>query len=110
MERRTFLTTATIAAATASIGRSATDAPSGRLIDTNVYLSHWVIRHSWAETPARLLAKLRQHGVESAWCGSFEGVLHSDIAGANARLAETCARDGGGVLVPFGTVNPTLPD
>lgn len=80
------------------------------LIDTNVWLSAWPTRGSWAATPRALVAKLRRHGVVSAWTGSFDAALHTDIAGVNARLAEACARDGEGVLVPFGTVNPALPD
>jgi predicted TIM-barrel fold metal-dependent hydrolase len=85
---------------------SATEA----LIDTNVYSSHWVARRSWAETPSLLAGALRRHGVTSAWVGSFDGVLHTDIAGVNTRLAEACAHEGSGLLRPFGTVNPTLPD
>src|SRR4051812_22103182 len=114
MERRTFLTSTALAAAMAPVLRSAqaavgSAAPDG-LIDTNVYLSHWAVRRSWAETPARLVERLRHHGVVAAWTGSFDAVLHTDIAGVNARLAETCAREGCGILQPFGTVNPTLPD
>lgn len=113
MDRRSFLTTAALAAATTPLTHAARPPlpnADGGLIDTNVYLSHWVVRRSWAETPARLVEKLRHHGVTSAWTASFDGVLHTDIAGVNSRLAETCAREGGGILRAFGTVNPTLPD
>jgi len=113
MERRTFLSTAAVAVATAPLLRSAQAASSasgGGLVDTNIYLSHWAVRHSWAQTPRLVLEKLRHHRVTSAWVGSFDGVLHTDIAGVNARLAEDCAKDGGGVLRPFGTINPTFPD
>ena len=114
MQRRTFLTSAAAASATLlatrATGASGNAPTASGLIDTNVYLSDWVIRHSWADTPAKLVAKLRRHGVTSAWVGSFEGVLHTDIAGVNARLAGACLRDSGGILRPFGTINPALPD
>ena len=114
MDRRTFLTTTAAAALSATaVTRAAetkTTATAAALIDTNVSLGHWPSRRSWAETPRLLVDKLRRHGVTSAWAGSFESVLHSDIAAANARLAETCSREGVGVLVPFGTVNLSLPD
>ena len=112
MKRRTFLTAA--ASAVALSGASSLSAQPasdyGPLIDTNVSLSQWPIRHSWAPTPAALVQRLKRHGVTSAWTGTFEGVLHTDMSGANARLAETCRNDGAGVLVPMGTVNPTFPD
>ena len=114
MERRTFLSTSSLAASAFAALRPVSAAPSpaksGGLIDTNVYLSHWAVRHSWATTPALLAEKLRRHGVTSAWVGSFEGALHTDISGVNARLAEACARESGGLLRAFGTINPTFPD
>jgi uncharacterized protein len=112
MDRRSFLSTTALAAVAVPLAAqtSAGGPAAAGLIDTNVYLADWVVRRSQLDSPAALVRKLRHHGVSSAWTGSFEGVLHSDIAGVNARLAEACARDGGGVLRAFGTVNPTLPD
>jgi hypothetical protein len=109
MERRSFLPS--LAAATTAPGRAAVAADAGRgLVDTNVHLSSWVVRRSGLDTPRQLVEKLRRHDVTQAWTGSFEAVLHTDLAGANTRLADACAREGGGTLVPFGSVNPLFPD
>jgi len=80
------------------------------MIDTNVYVSQWPFRRLNGDEPARLVAKLNDAGVEQACAGSFEGILERDIAGVNNRLAETCHSFGNGMLIPFGTVNPKLPD
>jgi predicted TIM-barrel fold metal-dependent hydrolase len=58
---------------------------------------------------SELVTILRQHGVTQAWAGTFDGILHKDIAGANARLIEECRKHGHGILLPFGSVNITLP-
>ncbi len=111
MDRRQFLATS-LAAAGAATARAAAPAASSRpeLVDTNVALAHWAVRRSYVETPAALVAKLRRHGVTQAWTGSYDAVLHTDLDGANRRLAAACATEGGGVLVAFGTVNPLFPD
>jgi predicted TIM-barrel fold metal-dependent hydrolase len=80
------------------------------LIDTNVSLFHWPFRRWPADDADELVKILKRHGVMQAWAGSFEGVLHKDIAGVNTRLAHACHKHGHGILAPFGSVNPTLPD
>lgn len=78
------------------------------IIDTNVHLGRWPFRRLRGDGSAAELAELlRAKGVTQAWAGGFEGVFHLDVAGANARLAEACR---GGFFLPFGTVNPALPD
>ncbi|HEY1109348.1 MAG TPA: amidohydrolase family protein [Opitutaceae bacterium] len=113
MYRRTFLTAAgASAAAIPSLSSLANAAipPASGLIDTNLSLGDWVIRRSGIPNAGQLLAKLSQHRVTSAWVGNIDGVLHTDIAGVNYRLAATCASEGAGKLVPFGSINLTFPD
>lgn len=80
------------------------------IIDTNVYISQWPFRRLPGDELPAFIAKLREHNVTEAWAGSFDGILHEDVGGVNKRLAETCRTTGEGLLIPFGTVNPTLPD
>ncbi len=80
------------------------------IVDTNVYLGHWPFRRQGYEERARLVAKLKSAGVGEAWGGSFDGLLHRDLAGVNARLAEECKGATDVKLVPFASINPKLPD
>jgi predicted TIM-barrel fold metal-dependent hydrolase len=79
------------------------------MVDVNVNLSRWPFRRLPCDEPSVLVAKLRKVGVTQAWAGSFDGVFHKDIAAANARLAAGC-REYSGFLLPFGAVNPKMPD
>jgi predicted TIM-barrel fold metal-dependent hydrolase len=78
-------------------------------IDTNAYLGRWPFRRLPCDETSRLLGRLDRHGVAQAWVGALEGVFHRDLGGVNLRLADECQRHPGR-LVPFGSVNPKLPD
>jgi predicted TIM-barrel fold metal-dependent hydrolase len=80
------------------------------IVDTNVNLSRWPFRRLSGDDPATLVARLKKHNVSQAWAGSFDGIFHKDIAGVNARLASDCRTYGQGILLPFGSINPKLPD
>jgi predicted TIM-barrel fold metal-dependent hydrolase len=83
------------------------DEPMPNFIDTNVSLFHWPFRHLPLAAPQRLAAKLRSLGITQAWAGSFEGLLHRDLAEVNRRLAENCRKYA--EFIPIGSINPTLP-
>lgn len=87
-------------------------APSAKaaLTDTNVHLFEWPFRRLKYDRVGALVEKLRHHGVQQAWAGSYEALLSKDPSGVNARLVEACAREGRGMLLPFGSVNPLWPD
>jgi predicted TIM-barrel fold metal-dependent hydrolase len=86
----------------------ASESPPFRIIDTNVSLFQWPFRRLPLDETDALVTKLRSLGIAQAWAGSFEGILHHDLAAVNRRLAEACKSRA--ELVPIGSVNPTLPD
>jgi len=80
------------------------------MIDVNVNLSRWPFRRLVGDEPDTLVSRLRARGVTHAWAGTFDGLFHKDVAGANERLMADCQRFGRGALIPFGSINPKLPD
>jgi predicted TIM-barrel fold metal-dependent hydrolase len=80
------------------------------MIDVNVSLGSWPFRKLPAEDAEALAMRLRRAGTSQAWVGSLEGLFQRDIGGANARLADACRSVEAPRLVPFGTINLTVPD
>jgi predicted TIM-barrel fold metal-dependent hydrolase len=118
LNRRTFVKGMLLPVAVGALAGNAHPAPADdepagappNLIDVNVHLFDWPFRQlKYAQTGA-LLAKLRKHRIVQAWAGSFEGLLHKNLDGVNARLAHECQANGENMLVPFGAINPALPD
>ena len=104
-------------AATASVASVLTTTPAQsverestliEIVDTNVSLFQWPFRRLPLDDTTALVKKLRSLGIAEAWAGSFDGVLHRDIAAVNQRLAQECKRFG--ELIPVGSINPELPD
>ncbi len=113
IHRRDLLNVAACAGAVSLItDRSAKSAEgddeSFEIVDTNVSLFQWPCRCLPLDTTSKLIEKYRSLGIRQAWAGSFEGVLHRDVAAVNQRLVDACKRHS--ELIPIGTVNPTLPD
>src|SRR5262245_53329132 len=121
IQRRDFLKTSLLPAALPLLASRAfethaadnelagADAKPPGITDTNVHLFDWPFRTLKYRRTADLVAKLRKHRVTQAWAGSFEALLHKNLDAANARLAAEC-RASGGMLLPFGSVNPVWPD
>jgi uncharacterized protein len=115
LSRRSLLKAA-VAAGGCGLGRPLRAKPASEAtaaketVDTHVYLGQWPHAYLTDGEPAALIAMLRRHGISQAWAGSFDGLFYKDVAGVNERLAEVCASTDKKFYVPFGTVNPMLPD
>jgi predicted TIM-barrel fold metal-dependent hydrolase len=79
-------------------------------IDVNISLFQYPTRRWLLDETKSLVEFLKSKGVTQAWAGSFEGLLHNDVAAVNERLAAECRKTKEEFLIPFGTVNPQLPD
>ncbi len=80
------------------------------MIDTSVNLFRWPYRRLIGDDAETLASRLRARGVTQAWASSYEALLQRDMAGVNVRLVHACIRAGANFFLPFGCVNPKLPD
>ncbi len=113
LDRRSFL--GALAAGVGALGWPKAEAASeaetsSGFVDVNVSLGPWPARRVGGDTAGQLVTLLREQGVTQAWIGSLDALLHRDVAGVNRRLAQACAQESQGLFLPFGAVNPTLPD
>src|SRR3954468_3451305 len=119
MHRRDFMRSMAVAGAAAiatfetessEAAESSVRHRKGGIIDTNVSLCRWPFRRLPLDDPKKLVLKLKGAGISQAWAGSFDALLHKNLAAVNESLAIECRKHGHGMLLPFGTVNPKLPD
>jgi predicted TIM-barrel fold metal-dependent hydrolase len=117
LNRRQLLKGAIATTAAGGLARStsATETASSAtaidaLIDTHIYIGRWPHARLPNDELQALLTAVRHNQVSQAWIGSLDGLFHKDIGAVNQRLADCCAQQEGRLLIPFGTVNPTLPD
>lgn len=115
LNRRDVLELAAAAGAAASApppcGAADGNSKTGRTadactVDTNVSLFQWPFRRLPLDEIDALVGRFRSLGIGQAWAGSFEAILHRDLAGVNERLAVACRRFP--ELVPIGALNPLL--
>src|SRR5258707_3080018 len=118
VSRRNFLKGSTTTAVSArpllaadaqAAGAPATARPR-EIIDTHVYLSSWPARRINGDETSELVDLLRKQGVTQAWAGCFDSLLHKNTAYVNSWLAAQCGQHGANFLMPFGAINPKLPD
>ena len=120
MQRRNFIKTLAVGGAGALVGAQPTSSEAaespttrrrkGDMVDTNVSLSRWPFRRLPLDETRKLVTKLKGAGISQAWAGSFDALLHKNLGAVNESLADECQKHGHGALLPFGTVNPKLPD
>ena len=79
------------------------------IIDVNVSLSRWPNRRLPLDETSKLAAALKQNGVSQAWAGTFDGLLHNDLAAANKWLVDQCRSVDEKLLLPIGAINLSLP-
>lgn len=79
------------------------------IFDVNVYLSRWPFRRLPQDEPKQLVQKLKQNQIQKAFAGSFDGLLHKDVYAVNERLVQDCQNHGPSLLIPVGSINPSLP-
>ncbi len=107
MKRRNLIKAAVAGSVAVTFAKAAEeDAGPFEIIDSNVSLFHWPFRRLPLDQTGKLVTRMGELGVSKMLAGSFEGLIHRDLASVNQRLSEECAKYK--ELIPVGTVNPEM--
>lgn len=110
ISRRAFLAQTTALAAAALLPAPAAESAPHEFIDCNIWLGESPFRQLPWNSVTVIAEQLRARGVTSAWAASFEALFHHDLAQVNRNLAKICREIGDGLFLPFGAIDPRLPD
>lgn len=80
------------------------------MIDVNCNIGAWPFRHLRLSSVQQLRDTMQTLGFTQLWVGHLDSLMHRDIHTVNERLAETTRAEHDEFFLPFGAVNPLLPD
>ena len=81
------------------------------IIDSNAWLGHWPFHSQLpGQTVESAISRMKSVGISAAWVSRLEGLFDRDVAAINLQLAQDCQAAHTIKLIPFGIVNPMMPD